>query len=248
MKIGSPIIHVQSVSSTNTHAAEVISRNEAVNGMVINALEQTEGKGQNQNRWESRAGENLTFSIVVQPTGLPSSKQFLLNKMASLALKDFVQAHLTDSDIRIKWPNDIYCNNRKIAGILINNTILGEKITWTILGVGINVNQTVFLSDAPNPVSLKMISGIHYDLELCLKMLCHYIEIRFKQLLEKKYTKIDQDYIGSLYRFGMLSDFVYKGQAIKAKITGIGEFGHLELETLQGRKLSCDLNEVKHVI
>lgn len=248
MKIGYPFIQLQSVSSTNTYAAAIISRNEAVSGMVISAMEQTEGKGQNQNRWESQAGENLTISILVQPYGLLSSKQFMLNKIASLAVKDFMKSQLSETDIRIKWPNDIYSDNKKLAGILINNTITGSDIIWTIIGVGINVNQTLFLSDAPNPVSLKMISGTHYDLDLCLKELCHYFEIRFNQLLGKKFYEIDRDYIGSLYRFGVLSDFVYKGQALKAKITGIGEFGHLELETSYGKNISCDLNEIKHLI
>jgi BirA family transcriptional regulator, biotin operon repressor / biotin---[acetyl-CoA-carboxylase] ligase len=248
MKIGFPHLALQRVSSTNAYAAELISRKEADNGMVISAIEQTEGKGQNQNRWESRAGENLTFSIVVQPAGLPPSKQFMLNKMSSLAVKDFVQSQIPENVIRIKWPNDIYSDDNKIAGILISNTITADEINWSIIGVGVNVNQTDFLSDAPNPVSLKILSGQHFDLDMCLTKLCQYFELRIKQLLNRKFEGIDRDYIGSLYRFGALSDFIYKKQALKARITGIGEFGHLELETTQGKMLSCDLNELKHVI
>lgn len=248
MKTGTPLIRLKSVDSTNHYAALLINQQNAVNGMAITAFEQTLGKGQDQNQWESKAGENLTISILVQPKGHLPARQFMLNKITSLAVSDFVGKHLNAESVRIKWPNDVYISDKKVAGILINNTIEGQEITWSVIGIGININQTVFESNAPNPVSLKQISGIEYDLEECLQEFCEAFDFRLAQLLDKKFKLIDSDYLGALYRNGIFADYIFKSRVLKARITGIGEFGHLQLETTDGDQLHCDMKEIAFVI
>lgn len=248
MKTGSSLIRLSSVKSTNQYASQLIAQQKAVNGLVVSAYEQTEGKGLDGNFWESMPGKNLTISILSQPEGLLPGRQFMLNKISSLAITDFIIRHFNLPGVRIKWPNDVYIGDCKIAGILINNTIEGEAITWSVIGIGLNVNQTVFGSNVPNPVSLKQLCGKEYDLDLCLKKLCRSLDFRFAQLLERQYKQIDADYFSALYHREMYAKYIYRGQLIEAKIIGIGEFGHLQLEKVSGKKLLSDLKEIKFVI
>lgn len=245
MKILKPPVRLDTTPSTNEYANMLIKKNKALNGMLITTAAQTAGRGQDQNHWESKPGENLTLSIIVKPRNLMPARQFMLNKITSLAIRDFVMMHLKDVAVSIKWPNDVYAGDQKIAGILISNTIAGQEITWSVIGIGVNINQTKFESDAPNPVSLKLLSGENYELDDCIDKLCGAFEKRFARLLEKNYHQIDSDYLSALYLFGEYAGFLYKGQKINARITGIGEFGHLELETTGNEKLLCDLKEIK---
>jgi len=245
MNVLKPPLRLDVTTSTNDFAASLIQQGNAVNGMVITTLNQTAGKGLDQNRWESSPGENLTISIIIQPTGLHPGRQFQLNKITSLAVRDFVKRYFPEEPVNIKWPNDIYIADRKNAGILISNTIVGQEITWSVLGVGLNINQTKFESDAPNPVSFKQLSGIKYDLSQCLDSLCVIFDSRLKVFLNKEYHAIDSEYLEALYRFEENSQFIYKDQIIEAKITGVGEFGHLMLQTAGGKLIACDLKEVR---
>jgi BirA family biotin operon repressor/biotin-[acetyl-CoA-carboxylase] ligase len=248
MKTGTPWIRLNSVGSTNQYALGLINQQKAVNGMVVSAVEQTRGKGQDQNHWESKAGENLTISILIQPKDLLPASQFMLNKISSLAICDFVRSVLNAENVYIKWPNDIYIGDKKVAGILINNTIEGDEITWSVIGIGININQTIFRSNAPNPVSLKQISGKNYNPDECLQELCKAFDLRFTQLFDKEYKLIDSDYLGALYRYGVFAQYVYKNQILQARIAGLGEFGHLQIETADGDQLHCDMKEITFVI
>jgi BirA family biotin operon repressor/biotin-[acetyl-CoA-carboxylase] ligase len=244
MKLLSPPVKLSTVTSTNDYAARLIKDKRALQGMVISADHQTHGRGQENNRWESQSGKNLTISIIFQPNMLLASRQFVLNKITSLAIRDFLLEAPGNENISIKWPNDVYIGDRKAAGVLISNIIEGNLISWSVIGIGVNINQTRFNDAGPNPVSLRQISGLDYDLDECLKILCHSMERRLQQLIDKKYEEIDLEYFKVLYRSGLLAQFLYKGQRIEAKIKGIGEFGHLQLETAEGEFLHCDLKEI----
>ncbi|HHN48489.1 MAG TPA: biotin--[acetyl-CoA-carboxylase] ligase, partial [Bacteroidales bacterium] len=165
MKVLKPPVRLDTTPSTNAYANMLIKKNKALNGMLITAVAQTAGKGQDKNFWESKPNENLTISIIVKPYNLMPARQFILNKITSLAIRDFVMMHLKDVAVSIKWPNDVYADDQKIAGILISNTIEGQEITWSVIGIGVNINQTKFESPAPNPVSLKLLSGANYVLD-----------------------------------------------------------------------------------
>jgi BirA family transcriptional regulator, biotin operon repressor / biotin---[acetyl-CoA-carboxylase] ligase len=247
MKTPVILIKLTEVSSTNDYAARLINENKAADGVVVSAAHQTSGKGQEKNTWESSPGKNLTISIIIQP-GIEAGEQFLLNMISSLAVRDFVKHHLPGSKISIKWPNDIYVDDRKIAGILINNTIVGNQISWTIMGVGININQEIFLSGAPNPVSMVQISGKHFDLEVCLDSFISRFSKWSTVLKSGDFAEIQSAYHQSLYKLNKKSDFLIKGKKTQATITGVAEFGYLQLQLADRTEILCDLKEIKYLL
>ena len=138
----------------------------ARHGTVVVTDCQTAGRGQRGNHWEAEPGKNLTFSIMLEPAGLQARDQFTLSEAVAIAVVDTLRPLVPDpEDIRVKWPNDIYWRDLKLVGILIENSLAGPCISRSVAGIGVNVNQERFLSDAPNPVSLKMITGRDYDLD-----------------------------------------------------------------------------------
>ena len=155
MKSKTDIIWLERVDSTNDEARRHIS--EIDNLSVVSALEQTKGRGQRGNRWSSQPGENLTFSLVVKDFRIKANEQSAISQATALSLVDLLSRH--EIKARIKWPNDIYTGDEKICGILIENSLKGSEIDWSIIGIGLNVNQTAFPEDLPNPTSMKLCTG-----------------------------------------------------------------------------------------
>lgn len=160
-------IHVDTCASTLSYAAE-LSAEDTPHGTVVTAREQTAGRGQRGNSWESESGANLTFSLVLRPHRWPAARQFELSMAVATGVCRALRRALPDAGVRVKWPNDIYAGDLKMVGILIENTVSGPFITRSIAGIGINVNQTVFRSKAPNPVSMAQIAGHPFDLDAVL--------------------------------------------------------------------------------
>jgi len=163
-------------SSTNS---ELAGRPDAPGGFVIATRTQTAGRGQRGNTWEAESGANLTFSQLLRPRTIVAARQFELSMIVSLAITDTTDAIFTEAGCplrtEIKWPNDIYVLDKKICGILIENTLTGNHIDRAIVGIGINVNQMRFVSDAPNPASLSQFTGRRYELEPLLERFCNAI-------------------------------------------------------------------------
>lgn len=155
MESKTDIIWLERVDSTNDEARRHIS--EIDNLSVVSALEQTKGRGQRGNRWSSQPGENLTFSLVVKDFRIKANEQSAISQTTALSLVDLLSRH--EIKARIKWPNDIYAGDEKICGILIENSLKGSEIDWSIIGIGLNVNQTTFPEDLPNPTSMKLCTG-----------------------------------------------------------------------------------------
>lgn len=155
MESKTDIIWLERVDSTNDEARRHIS--EIDNLSVVSALEQTKGRGQRGNRWSSQPGENLTFSLVVKDFRIKANEQSAISQATALSLVDLLSRH--EIKARIKWPNDIYAGDEKICGILIENSLKGSQIDWSIIGIGLNVNQTAFPEDLPNPTSMKLCTG-----------------------------------------------------------------------------------------
>ena len=155
MESKTDIIWLERVDSTNDEARRHIS--EIDNLSVVSALEQTKGRGQRGNRWSSQPGENLTFSLVVKDFRIKANEQSAISQATALSLVDLLSRH--EIKARIKWPNDIYAGDEKICGILIENSLKGSAIDWSIIGIGLNVNQTAFPEDLPNPTSMKLCTG-----------------------------------------------------------------------------------------
>ena len=248
MYIGNKIIELEKVDSTNKYILKLLEENKRFDeGTIITTNLQYAGKGQDTNKWESSEGKNLTLSIVLQPNFLNIEKQFMLNKIIALSIYNFINSFKI-KNASIKWPNDIYIGDKKVAGILINNTICGSSYDYCVVGLGININQDKFVSDAPNPVSIKQVCGKEYDLNECLNTLCIITESWYEKLKYGQTANINTAYIEALYRYNKYSNYILRGRRINAKITGISEYGRLILQTKNNETYSCDFKEVKFVI
>lgn len=241
------IIRLKSVNSTNRFALELLKKGNPSNGTIIITDEQTDGKGQDKAKWESEKGKNLTFTLILFPGSLKPELQFILNKSIALGIKDLVQAILPGSTVKIKWPNDIYIGNNKVAGILITNSILGSSFEYSVIGIGININQTKFISDAPNPVSIKMITNQENDLEKVFNKLLLSLENRYNQLIKKDYLSIEKDYHDSLYLLNTWNEYNYKGRSITAMIKGTNNYGKLILAVEGSSDIECGIRELKYL-
>jgi len=237
----SKIIRISETASTNWRLLQLSNEEELAEGTVVVTDNQTQGRGLANNRWESEPGMNLAFSIILYPSSIEASRQFILSKAISLAVYDFVSQFVTD--VSIKWPNDVYVAEKKIAGILIENFIGNAYLTKSIVGIGVNINQMTFVSDAPNPISLRRLTGKIYPLEKLLNDLHELIALRY-QMISENANQLNSDYLNCLYRFGKLSRFSADGILFEATITDISDYGNLELLTKEGERKTFGFKEI----
>lgn len=242
------LIHLTETQSTNSYLLKMAKT--LPSGTVVYTYRQTAGRGQKGNPWESEDGKNLSFSMLLKRPNLAVKRQFFISEAVSLAVAEFLGQYT--SGVKIKWPNDIYCNDFKICGILIENSIDSQGIAYSVPGVGININQERFLSNAPNPISLKNITGVTYDLDALLHDVCTRIEERcnFDNATEASLAAMHERYTGSLYRndgqphLWELPD----GTQFTACIAAVDPDGMLSLRHSSGTTSRYAFKEVKHVI
>ena len=220
---------VEEVVSTNLLMKELEKENLLKNGDVLRAVNQTGGIGQTGNFWESEAGKNLTFSLFLDTHFLAASEVFLLNKVVSIAIRDFL-VEMNVSDVKIKWPNDVYVGDKKIAGMLTHNSFMGDKLENSIIGIGLNLNQIEFVSNAPNLVSLKQITQKSYTLEEELNSLLQFIYLRIIQLAKGDFRQINEDYLKYFYGLNEKRKFKDEGGIFFGIIKGVDSFGQLLIE------------------
>lgn len=240
------IILLNEVESTNNYANQLILSDAAEEGTVVLARYQKKGKGQQGNSWESEYGRNLLMSMILYPGFLDAGNQFLISKVVSLAIVEFLKTET--ENVSIKWPNDIYVGKNKIAGILIENSLKGSNMFSTIIGIGLNLNQEFFFSDAPNPVSLKQITGKNYEIQAIAALLIQYISEWYKKLKNNEFKEVNSEYKSNLFRFNQWSLFSVKEKMFEARISGIGEFGQLILEKHDGTNSEYLFKEVEFVL
>jgi len=245
MIIGSDIQFYGSLESTNTYASQCLKTTELQEGTVICSDFQTAGKGQQGNRWESEDGKNLLFSIILYPASVSLDSQYFISMAISLGISDFLLGILPE--VKIKWPNDIYVKNDKIAGILIENSVMGGTIESCIAGIGININQERFSPGIPNPVSMKMITGKESDTRICLKEILNYLDNRYKQLLYGNRALIRDEYVSLLYRAGEWHPYRAEGNIFKGMIKGISETGSLIIEKEDNSFSEFSFKEVDYI-
>lgn len=227
--IGSTLVHLDTIDSTNNYAAREMLTKSLNEGSVFSASCQQQGRGQGQSIWESARGMNLTFSVVLYPWQVEVARQFDISRAISLGLLDFLSGYV--SDIAIKWPNDLYAGDKKIAGILIETAIASGKFSRAIVGIGLNVNQVDFLSDAPNPVSLRNLTGQTYELPEMLRQVCEKLDRRYGRLISGDSAGTCVDYDNALFRRGVWAGYRSGGQRFEGCITGTGADGSLLMET-----------------
>ena len=232
-----------SLPSTNQYC-ELLDLSQTEEFSVIYARQQTAGIGQRGNCWNSQSDKNLTFSLILKPTFLPAAEQYMLTKVVSLGITDCLQSLIPGGNIiKIKWPNDIYINDHKVCGILISNKLSRTHLSASIVGIGLNVNQTEFPSWVPNPISLKQITGEELFLRPLLENIVQAIQTRYRQLPTNP-AILDQEYLSRLLRLHQPARYLYHGEAITATIQGVNQYGHLLLTTSEGRPLTCQLKEL----
>jgi len=240
------VVHIEETDSTNRWLKELVS--DLSEGVpVVVADYQTAGKGCGTNTWESERGKNLTFSLLLRPKDMPASEQFILSMANALALRDTLAAY-TD-DVKIKWPNDIYWRDKKICGTLIETTLQGRLVRDCIIGTGINVNQRVFLSDAPNPVSLAQILGRDVNCSEVLQLFLNKTE-KYMELVEGgSWDVVRASYRHHLFRKGEHCRFRFPDGAVKTcKLADVSNDGHLELFGESGEIYSMAFKEVQFII
>jgi BirA family biotin operon repressor/biotin-[acetyl-CoA-carboxylase] ligase len=226
------IIYLDEVPSTNNYATSQLSNKEVSEGTIFLTFRQTQGRGQAQNVWESEDFMNLTFSLVIKPEFMPASSQFLISQMVSTGIIGALE-RLTEG-VMIKWPNDILIGNRKMGGILIENSIMGSQIAWSVIGVGLNVNQMQFGNYRPEAISLKQILGRDVDSEELLFSIYDEIMSRYLMIKDGNELEVTNDYFKKLFRMGEWWKYRAEGAEFDARITGTDEFGRLRLEDRNG--------------
>lgn len=238
------ITTVQEAVSTNLLMQEWEKQSKSHHYDVLRAVNQSGGIGQSGNYWESEAGKNLTFSLFLESPELASSEIFQLNKIISLAIFDYLLSRGI-ANVKIKWPNDIYVNDKKISGILTHNSFLGNTWQNAIVGIGLNINQLVFKSDAPNPISMKQISFIDYTLEEELNFILAATAIRIEQFFSGNYSKIDVQYRENLFGYGETRAFKIANGQFKGIIKGVDNYGMLLIEHENKTISAFDVKEIE---
>ncbi len=241
--IGNRIIKLASVDSTNAYLQQLIkTTNSVIEGVVVITDNQVSGKGQQGNKWQSKEGENLTFSIFMKP-GIAIEHQFLLSKLVSISIAQLLRTFGT-KEVKIKWPNDIYVGDKKIAGILIENTLKKGKVYESIIGVGLNVNQTQFSDSLINATSLALSVGKTFILEELLEKLLNFLDKNYLLLKANKVDQISDEYLSQFYRLNEDYDYRIKGKTVKAKIVGVANSGKLQLK-FNNAVYEYDMKEVE---
>ena len=245
--IGQKFVLLPSVDSTNNYLKNELSKSAPLpSGTVILAEHQYAGRGQVNNIWFSEPGKNLTFSILLDPSFLSPDTQFLLNKAVSIAINESL-TEIIGSGVKIKWPNDIYVNNSKLGGVLIENIIQGTKWKHAIVGIGININQTEFPDCVRNVTSLKNILGKEYDVNIIMSAICLSVERQFLLLRSSKAKLIHEEYLKRLYRLGETHLFRVNGEELQGKICDVGPSGLMDVEFL-GNRRTFGFKEIEFII
>ena len=192
------IIHYKKVKSTNSLLSKLVADNKTHDNLVIVADYQTGGRGQREKKWKSVKNKNLLFSVYISPDDCFVDQKIYFNIITSLSIVYTLDKYIKDSEIQIKWPNDILVNNHKISGILIESTVLKEKIKKIIIGVGININQIRFPFTENIPTSMKKILKKEFDKQVFLMDFLKNFSQLFESFKEKKYEFLDQEYLNFL--------------------------------------------------
>ena len=231
---GKNSIYLPTCHSTNESAAEIIQKNEIPEGTIVITDNQTKGKGQRGNVWLSEANKNLTFTLILKPVFLNVSEQFNLNIAISLGIYKALRKYLGDA-ISIKWPNDIFFGDKKLGGMLIESMISNSLMSYSFIGIGINVNQTKF--KLSNAISLtNIINEKDFELNLILENICEHLEEEYLELKVGKESEQKLEYVEALYRFNSWHLYRDVNGEFEGKIRGVKPSGRLIMETKLGLK------------
>jgi BirA family transcriptional regulator, biotin operon repressor / biotin---[acetyl-CoA-carboxylase] ligase len=240
--VGKNQVYLPTCHSTNDIAAEIIQKNGLIDGTVIITDHQTAGKGQRGNTWQSNRGDNILLSFTINTSFLDIKKQFLLSMTVSNAILETLK-YFTSNQLKIKWPNDIYTNNKKIGGVLIESTLSGNTLNYSIIGIGLNVNQTLF--ENPRATSLKIQNAdFKYNTADIIEILCLQLEKQLTILKDTNHEIIKEKYLENLLWKGQEKFFKDKNGKFEGKIVDINDNGLLKIMTFSEEKY-YDIKEIE---
>ena len=242
MNIGHKIVYLDSVDSTNNYVANLVKSSKIDHGTAIMADVQTAGKGQRGAVWQAEAGENILLSVFLKPDKLSVSQQVLLTFFAANSIREVLRK--IGISATIKWPNDIYVGNKKIAGILIENSISNNHIVHLILGIGLNVNQLNF--EGVNATSIQLETNEYFQRNELLFMLFYQLNKNW-ELITQQSPKLKAEYLVNMFRIHELSGFKIGEIEIEGTIIGVDENGLLIVE-VKGEKKTFNLKEISFIL
>jgi len=240
------VIEIAETSSTNDYIRQLNAKESLAEGTTVSAHFQLSGRGQVGNSWESEAGKNLLFSTLLFPTGIKITEQFILSQLVAVSLREALANYL--APITIKWPNDIYYGDKKLAGILIENDLCAADISLSIIGIGVNVNQSRFYSDAPNPVSLRQLLGVEIDRRILLADYLTRLAANYRLLKNGEADELRKRYHAALFRREGFYPFRDNAGLFPARIEEVDTSGYLHLVAESGERRKYFFKEVVFVI
>jgi BirA family biotin operon repressor/biotin-[acetyl-CoA-carboxylase] ligase len=243
--VGQNLIKLKEVDSTNNFLKDLVSKSEPLaEGTVIMADNQFAGRGQQESVWQTQAGKNISTSIYLRPSFLPLDKQFYLNIAVSLAVSDALSCFVLEG-IKVKWPNDMYYLNKKLGGILIENTLTGSSIKSSVIGIGLNVNQSEF-SESISQSATSVIQILQKDVPLMdiMAKIFMFMEKYYLILRAGKYSILQNDYLAKLYNFNISALYKQDGAFFEGIIKGVEDSGRLTVDTNEGLK-SFNFKEIE---
>ncbi len=243
MQIGQKIMRFDRVDSTNNYTANLLKEGKIVHGTVIMADTQTAGRGQRGTNWTSNAGENLLFSLFIAPDNLSVENQVALTHFASIGIVEVLRKIGISAEI--KWPNDIYVNQKKIAGILIENTIKGGIISNSIIGIGLNVNQIHF--ENFNATSIKIETNTFSSIDSIVFKLIDELNTLWEFIQKSDFQTIKKRYLNSLYQLGTKALYQDDSGKFEGVIEGVSEMGYLQIRK-EGELKEYDLKEISFLV
>ncbi len=244
--VGKKVIVFESLPSTNTWLNQRLQIESLPEGTIVIARNQTEGRGQRGNSWISKPGDSLTMSLLLNPKNLSPSQQFSLSQAISLAIHDLL-VYCQIPDPKIKWPNDLMSQEYKIGGVLIENSIRKEALQYSVVGIGLNINQTQFPENLDSATSLKLSSGLEFNTSKVIADLCSFLEKRYLQLHSGKLKEIETEYLSKIYRMSDWHSFEDSSGIFKGRITGVSNSGQIRIEDECGDFRMFSTKEVRYL-
>jgi BirA family biotin operon repressor/biotin-[acetyl-CoA-carboxylase] ligase len=246
--IGKVVLAYDELPSTNSYAQTLLAKSAPSEGTVISAQHQTAGRGQIGSKWYSEAGKSICASTILYPRFLPARQQYLLNLSVALALREALATYCPQQ-VRVKWPNDIYIGNHKLAGILIQNSLQGQNLAHSIIGIGVNVKQMSFPAGLQQAASLEQFAGKALIPDEVLQTILEMLEQRYLQLRAGTLPRqLREDYHNWMLGYGQTLSFECPGQLpFQATVKGIDDAGKLRLQR-NGQETSYGLKEIRFVL
>lgn len=242
--MGQQLYYLPVCESTNSEAQQLLIKNKATEGCTVLTSEQTRGRGQRGNTWEAEPGKNITLSVILSPVFLPVRQQFYLNMAVSLAVLDLLHEYGA-TGAQVKWPNDLYFKDKKVGGILIENTINSYSLQHSIVGIGLNINQLNF--GIGTATSLAAITGISINLVQVTARLLELLEKRYLELRNGKFARLKYEYLQALYRYQEPHWFIVNGARVQGSIVGVDEDGKLGVN-IENELCFFDFKEIAYII